>query len=126
VHVHWRVFKLPMPQDRRAGRMHRVTSILRDLHMTKIHTSKISPTTQILRTLRRQIGHDIHTARLAKRMTLAKLSRLTHIPVWQLDQFELGKGEIGLEELVRVWWVLKIEYYDFKVLIITIKGKNHV
>jgi hypothetical protein len=64
--------------------------------------------TKLLRTLRREIGASIHAARLEKRMPLSKLSRLTGIPEWKLDFFELGKGEIGLEDIAKVGWVLEI------------------
>ena len=39
-------------------------------------------------------------------MTLEKLSKLTDIPVWKLDWYELGKGEIRLEEILKLIYVL--------------------
>lgn len=58
--------------------------------------------TELLRQTRRDIGTQIHTARLQHKMPLEKLARLTGIPVWKLDFYELGKGEITIEDLLKV------------------------
>lgn len=73
--------------------------------------TKITYSTKLLRDTRRAIGRDLHAARLAKRMTLQKLSRLTGIPVQKLDWYELGKGEISLEELLKLGCVLEANYF---------------
>lgn len=65
-------------------------------------------TTKLLRETRQQIGARIHAARIRQDMPLDKLSKLTGIPVWQLDFFELGKGKIELQDLVRLRCVLGI------------------
>lgn len=56
----------------------------------------------LLRHLRFTIGQNIHTARTGQKMTLRKLSRLSGVPEHKLDQYELGKNEIRLEELLKV------------------------
>ncbi len=70
------------------------------------HATKPHPSTIALRHLRRTIGRDIHNARVQQRMTLERLSRLTGISVCVLDMVELGKGQVGLDELVKVLWAL--------------------
>ncbi|MBI1276238.1 helix-turn-helix domain-containing protein [bacterium] len=67
-------------------------------------TSKPEPLTyrQQLRQLRRTIGQNIHQARTQKRLTLRQLSRATGIPEHKLDQYELGKNEISIEELISI------------------------
>ncbi|RFC66624.1 XRE family transcriptional regulator [Mesorhizobium denitrificans] len=56
----------------------------------------------MLRELRRTIGQNIHTARLKHKMPLKKLARVSGDPEEKLDQYELGKSEISLHELVRI------------------------
>ena len=63
-------------------------------------------TTPLLREIRQAIGHVLRDQRTRRRMTLHKLSRLTGIPAARLDQYELGKNDIGLDEMVKVWCAL--------------------
>ena len=44
------------------------------------------------------IGKHIHSSRQKKRMTLEKLERMSGIPAWQIDHFEVGKNEIERAE----------------------------
>lgn len=70
-------------------------------------------TTQLLRYVRLTIGQNIRAARTEQKMTLRKLSRLSGVPEHKLDQYELGKNEIGLEELVRVACVLDLNVMEW-------------
>ncbi len=62
----------------------------------------------ILRHLRLTIGRNIHSLRLKHKLTLRKLSRLNGIPECLLDQYELGKNEIRLEEVLKISCVLEV------------------
>ncbi len=53
------------------------------------------PTTPHLRALRATIGRNIRAERSWQRMTLRKLARLSGVAEGRIDQFELGKSEIG-------------------------------
>ncbi len=59
-------------------------------------------TTHLLRHVRATIGHAIHDARRRQKMPLPKLARLTGISVERLDQLELGKNEIQLDEVLKI------------------------
>jgi len=56
----------------------------------------------MLRDLRRSIGQNIHAARLKQKMPLKKLARASGVPEEKLDQYELGKSEITLQDLLRI------------------------
>jgi transcriptional regulator with XRE-family HTH domain len=64
--------------------------------------------THLLRHVRQTIGFRIHQQRRKKRLTLRKLARLTAINEARLDQLELGKSEIRIDELLKIICVLKI------------------
>ena len=66
-------------------------------------------TTPLLRQLRQTIGHTIHHHRARQKLTLKKLARLSGVPEHKLDHYELGKGEIKLDELLKIACVLKLE-----------------
>jgi len=55
--------------------------------------------TEDLRNLRKTIGNNIHKERALRKVTLARLSRLTGIRMKKLDQYELGKNMVRLEEV---------------------------
>ncbi len=59
-------------------------------------------TTHLFRHLRRVIGGNIHAARVRRQLSLQKLSRRTGLPEAILDQYELGKGAILLEHILRI------------------------
>lgn len=67
---------------------------------------------QELHHLQKTIGQNIHNIRCKKKLTLKKFSRLTGISINLLDQYELGKNHIHLNELVRIASALntKIEF----------------
>lgn len=69
--------------------------------------------THLLRHLRFTIGQNIHRLRAEQKMPLHKLSRLTEIPERMLDYYELGKGEIRLEDMLRIACMFKL---DVKIL----------
>ncbi len=64
--------------------------------------------TYLLRHTRRAIGRNIYQQRLRYHMTLEKLARLADVPLWQLDQYEIGKNEIKLDELLRIACVFSL------------------
>ena len=66
-------------------------------------------TTHLLRHLRATIGHNIHHHRAKQKLTLTKLARLSQLPAHKLDHYELGKGEIKLDELLKVACILGVE-----------------
>jgi transcriptional regulator with XRE-family HTH domain len=65
--------------------------------------------THLLRHLRFTIGQNIQRQRVQNKWPLRKLARLACIDEYRLDQFELGKNEIHLNELFRIACVLKVE-----------------
>ena len=65
--------------------------------------------THLLRHLRFTIGRNIRARRTAQKLTLRKLARLTSIDEHRIDQFELGKNEIRLDELLKLACVLEVE-----------------
>ena len=48
------------------------------------------------------IGQNIHRLRAEQKMPLQKLARVSGVPEHLLDHYELGKGDIRLEELLRI------------------------
>lgn len=65
------------------------------------------------REIRKNIGQNIHNIRKRKRMTLKKLSKLSHISVNLLDQYEIGKNQIGLNSLMNIANALKVSMKKF-------------
>ncbi len=65
---------------------------------------------QRLRAVRRQIGGNIWRLRQRRRMTIRKLSQLSGVPEWRIDQYELGKNEIGVEELLRLSCAMQVDW----------------
>lgn len=65
--------------------------------------------THLLHHLRFTIGQNIQHHRSRKKMTLGKLARLTGIPEWLLDHYELGKNELRLPQLLRIACILDVE-----------------
>ena len=62
----------------------------------------------LLRHLRETIGRNIHHYRFKHKMPLPKLARLAGVPQDRLDHFEMGKGAIGTEELLRIACALRV------------------
>lgn len=58
--------------------------------------------TKEIRELSCRIGGNLHALRCKRRMSLRKLAQLSGLPEWRLDQIELGKGVLRLDELYRV------------------------
>ena len=48
------------------------------------------------------IGRNIYEIRLHKKMTLKKLARRADVCRDRLDQYEIGKSDIGLEAIIRI------------------------
>ena len=59
-------------------------------------------TTDILRQTRARIGRRIHQLRQKKKLPLSKLARLTNICPLRIDQLELGKQEIRMDEILKI------------------------
>lgn len=72
-------------------------------------------TTHLLRHLRATIGRNIHSARASRKITLKKMSKRTGIPEHSLDHYELGKGEIPLDQLIKIACVLDLKAWDLMV-----------
>ena len=65
--------------------------------------------THLLRHLRFTIGQNIHRRRTQQKLPLRKLARLTGVSELLLDHYELGKNEIGLDELLKIACALEVE-----------------
>jgi len=65
--------------------------------------------THLLRHWRFTIGQNIHHHRSQQKLPLRKLARLTSINESRLDQFELGKNEIRMDELLKIACALEVE-----------------
>jgi transcriptional regulator with XRE-family HTH domain len=65
-------------------------------------------TTHMLRHLRALIGHNIHRMRVERKLPLQKLSRACGVAEERIDRYELGKNEIGLDDLLKIACVLDV------------------
>jgi transcriptional regulator with XRE-family HTH domain len=65
--------------------------------------------THLLRHWRFTIGQNIHRRRVARKLPLRKLTRLTGISELLLDHYEMGKNEIGLDDLLKIACALEVE-----------------
>lgn len=61
-----------------------------------------------LRRIRKIIGGNIHRCRDRAHMTLEKLARSAGIRTDRLDRIELGRGEVRIEDIVRIAEVLEV------------------
>ena len=66
-------------------------------------------TTQLLRQLRCTVGKNMHHLRARKKIPLHKLARLSGVPEYLIDQYELGKNEITLDAMLKIACVLGVE-----------------
>lgn len=69
-------------------------------------------TTQKWRDLRKTIGDNIHKCRKNKKLSLQKLSRITTIPEYVIDNYELGKGNIQFYILIKLAAALNADIKD--------------
>lgn len=65
--------------------------------------------TRLLRHLRLTIGQNIHRLRARQKIPLRKFARLTGLSERLLDHYELGKNEIGLDEMLKIACALGVE-----------------
>ncbi len=72
------------------------------------HALQVATTAKI-RILQKNAGARLQAVRLARRLTLEKLSRLTGLTPDTLDRLEMGKGEINLHHLMRLSIALHIQ-----------------
>jgi transcriptional regulator with XRE-family HTH domain len=68
--------------------------------------------THLFRHLRFTIGQNIQRQRVKKRIPLKKLAQLSGVSEYLLDQYELGKNDLHLNELFRISCVLGISMGD--------------
>lgn len=61
-----------------------------------------------LRALRGEVGTKIHRLRLARRLTLRRLSRLSGLGVPLLDLIECGRGELNLYHIIALAHAFKV------------------
>ncbi|HEY0302272.1 MAG TPA: helix-turn-helix transcriptional regulator [Rhizomicrobium sp.] len=52
------------------------------------------------------MGHNIHSARVERKLLLNKLAAASGVSPELLDRYELGKNEIQLDELLKIACVL--------------------
>lgn len=70
-------------------------------------------TTEKLRGMRRDIGLNIHYHRARRKMTLDELAAATGMPRDMIDRYEIGKGEIPLDVMLKIACVLGVEAGEF-------------
>lgn len=73
------------------------------------HQAFYKEATHKIRSLRRQIGENIHIIRKQRKIPLKKLSRLSQLNADIIDQLEIGKGELNLMHLIRLAIALKVD-----------------
>jgi hypothetical protein len=64
---------------------------------------------KIVRAQLLEIGHSLHAARLSKKFTLAKLSRLSGVPVLLLDHFEMGQNRMLMDDLLKIALAMRLD-----------------
>jgi hypothetical protein len=69
----------------------------------------VSVNTKVIREQLIEIGHSLHAARISKKLTLTKLSRFSSVPVDLLDQFEMGKNRMHVDDLLKIALAMKVE-----------------
>ena len=60
-----------------------------------------------LRHLRSLIGYNIRRLRTKRKMPLRKLARLAEVPQNLIDHYELGKGEVSLDNALKIACALR-------------------
>jgi transcriptional regulator with XRE-family HTH domain len=68
--------------------------------------------TDSIRCLRRMIGKNIHRLRSRQKTPLRKLSKISGVPEWLLDHYELGKNEISLDQMLKISCALHVSVTD--------------
>lgn len=74
-----------------------------------IYGGPMTYSTHLLRHLRFTIGQNIHRLRAKQKIPLRKFARLTGISERLLDHYELGKNEIGLDDMLKIACALGVE-----------------
>jgi transcriptional regulator with XRE-family HTH domain len=62
----------------------------------------------LFRRTRSIIGHNIHRLRVARRWQLCKLALLSNVRESTLDNYEIGKGKVQLDELLKIACALEV------------------
>ncbi len=65
--------------------------------------------THLLRHVRFTIGRNIHRIREERKLPLMKLARQCGLSELLLDQYELGKHDIALRELLKIACALEVK-----------------
>jgi transcriptional regulator with XRE-family HTH domain len=68
-----------------------------------------SYSTHLLRHYRFKIGDNIHRIRAKLKMTLHKLAQVSDVGIVNLDHYEIGKGEISFDHLLKIACALGVE-----------------
>ncbi len=68
--------------------------------------------THLLRHLRRTIGFNIHRLRTQRKIPLSVLATLSGLSRDKLDYYELGKGDIALDHMLKIACILDAEVRD--------------
>ena len=71
--------------------------------------------THLLPHWRFTIGQNIHRYRAQQKMPLKKLARLSGVSEHLIDHYELGKNEIGLDELLKIACALEVEVRELLI-----------
>lgn len=69
-------------------------------------------TTALIRELRKTIGRNIYRQRGRRGMTLRKLAKRSGVREEMLDYYEIGRDELGLDDLVRISLALDVRIED--------------
>jgi len=65
--------------------------------------------THLLRHYRHKIGDNIHRIRARLKMPLHKLAQTSDVAVENLDYYEIGKGEIPFDHILKIACALGVE-----------------
>lgn len=65
--------------------------------------------THLFRHTRAQIGRNIYQLRVKHGLTLQKIAKCSGVPLEKLDQYEIGKNEISVADLLKIACVFGTE-----------------
>jgi transcriptional regulator with XRE-family HTH domain len=67
---------------------------------------------KIIRLQMEEIGRSLHGARLVKKFTLTRLSRLSGVPVSLLDRYEMGASRMRVGDLLKIALAMRLDIKD--------------
>jgi transcriptional regulator with XRE-family HTH domain len=62
---------------------------------------------QYINRLRQTIGGNLRNLRMKRKLSLRKLAKLSEMPEFLLDHYEVGKGNMSLVELLKIASAMK-------------------